>query len=516
MSKTENFDISIKTGLYKDIGRTNTETEECFREFIDNSTSSFFDHKDELEQVANTEMCKIVIQRDDQKLVILDNAYGMNRQEFNNAMQLGAKAAEYSKTSRGQYGLGLKYAAASLGNCFSIESTALNSNEKFSVTVDLDFLEANNPKTLPVTIDNCLSSEHYTKITITKLTRVLGNSLQNKRKKKENRLETILSKLAEIYSYDIKNGNLEIVINSRKVTPHQPELYEDPVTGSPKFAPFERSFTHNGQIYKYSGWVGCLKTATTSGAGFALNHKNRAIQLNYRPSDLFGRSNDYRYQRIIGEISLDSENWIVSFTKNGIKWGDDGLENDFILSLIKDADVKAVFDFAKSFRSRASGLTKEKLNKIEAPSFQTSEEITSIGEQANTQKAENSFSTPSTIENEDSVFVENSQAIRTYNFNYNGVNYIFNIHLSNDFVGKTTDNYLKILNGEKENEYTLVVCDTCPLFRQYTSMKEKQLVLNLAICLALAALESEKQGVSLDNSYAFIGKLNEIIDNFKI
>ena len=75
--KKRKVNISIGTDFYKTLQRTDIPLEGAFREMIDNSTTSFMDHKEELKDIGE-DKCKVTIEWDDDEMVIQDNAYGMN------------------------------------------------------------------------------------------------------------------------------------------------------------------------------------------------------------------------------------------------------------------------------------------------------------------------------------------------------------------------------------------------------------------------------------------------------
>ena len=81
------FDINVKVGtnMYSKIGNINTEVENAYKEFIDNSTTSFEDHRKELEQVGEKN-CKVSVEWDDEKVVVIDD--GLMEVEVNRSTTL--------------------------------------------------------------------------------------------------------------------------------------------------------------------------------------------------------------------------------------------------------------------------------------------------------------------------------------------------------------------------------------------------------------------------------------------
>src|SRR5574344_1998265 len=103
-------DISIGTSFYSVLSRVRQKLERVFSEFIDNSLQSYLEHQDILDRVSNPGKCKVNIEWDNKKIVITDNAFGMNFDDFSRALKLNTPKEQYAKNSLGKYGMGLKYA----------------------------------------------------------------------------------------------------------------------------------------------------------------------------------------------------------------------------------------------------------------------------------------------------------------------------------------------------------------------------------------------------------------------
>ena len=82
-----------------------------------------------------------------------------------------------------------------------------------------------------------------------------------------------------------------------------------------------------------------MDPGSTSNAGFTLMRRGRVIiggpGENYRPDEIFGKSNSFTYQRLFGEINLD--NWEVTQAKDGFDWNN-GLEEQLIENLLRVSD----------------------------------------------------------------------------------------------------------------------------------------------------------------------------------
>lgn len=137
MDRFENVDVKVGSGIIATYNRMPQKLERVFAEFIDNSTQSFFDHREELVKVTKSSVNRIEITWNSTEIVIKDKAYGMNYDDFKRALKLNSPASSYTDKSRSQYGMGLKIAAAYLGEWYSIETTQLGSKEKYYAVVDI-------------------------------------------------------------------------------------------------------------------------------------------------------------------------------------------------------------------------------------------------------------------------------------------------------------------------------------------------------------------------------------------
>ena len=207
------------------------------------------------------EKCIVNITWDDQHIEILDNAYGMSREAFHRALKMNAKAENYSDTSRGQYGMGLKYAVVNLGEEYSIETTEFNSTEKFSINIKVKEYE-NDIEEVRYLVSECPKSSHFTRITILKPFKKL-NEGKKKKKTKETKEAWFRKELSKIYKVDITEGRLDIYLNGEKIVYYDPEFLQKE-NGGEWFSTFNNEFNYHDKDYKYTGWIAILKTGMSS------------------------------------------------------------------------------------------------------------------------------------------------------------------------------------------------------------------------------------------------------------
>ena len=494
--------IEIETSFYSALSRMNISVEEALKEFIDNSTSSFNDHKQELEPSSGN-MCKVHIEWDDESMKISDNAYGMEKEEFKRALRLSSRAEHYTETSRGQYGIGLKNAAANIGRKYKIISEQLNSSNQYYAEMDLDDLEVTKRKTVAVIINGSIPEDHGTTIIIENLLQEFNAF--NKVGKKADQLDKLLIRLGKIYSKDIRAKQLEIIINGRKVEYVIPKMLKNIDTGTKYLESIDGTFKFKGDIFKYAGWIGILNTAATAEAGLTLMQHNRAIQLNYRPEELFGRSNDFRYQRVVGEIIFEGKNWNVSFAKNKFQWEDNGLEDAFIEDIKKNKEVMKLFKIARNYRKGHENITEKQIKKIDLEG--TFSGLNKANPKPILSKNVDSIKLNEKPELSNELPDNDDQLIR---IPYEGNEYIFHITPKQD--GKMKKKWYRLEEIDKsKNEYNIHVNTRVAMFDEYTKKDEKALIVKMAVSVALAQLSSHKIGLKEIDFQLFIDQLNIIL-----
>lgn len=273
------------------------------------------------------------------QLIIKDNAYGMNFQDFQRAIILDSPP---KKATRSEFGMGLKTAACWFGTKWSVESTALGSDVKYKATIDVDMLHKYKNEEIEVTETDCSPKEHGTTITITNLNRTLSGRQIGKTK----------DQLRGMYRVDLRTGDIKIYYNGEGLYYVDPPiLTEELPDGTQKVWKENISFVihNNDRDFHVNGFMALLEEGNTSGAGFTLLRRGRVIiggyENCYRPEEVFKKSNSFTYQRLIGELNMDD--WPVTQTKDAFDWYG-GLEDELIDKLV---DITAEYrDKAEKYR----------------------------------------------------------------------------------------------------------------------------------------------------------------------
>ena len=172
-------------------------------EFVDNSTQSYFDHRDELDETLQKEGEKLEVRivyerQNDGMLRIADNAMGMTYEEIERAMHIGMPPQNTS--GRSKYGLGLKTAASWIGNLWEIRTKRLGENIEHRILVDINSVIDGNPIVDYDSIPDREPSQHYTIIEITDHNRQFRGRTMGK----------IRDYLSSMYRQDFREGILDL------------------------------------------------------------------------------------------------------------------------------------------------------------------------------------------------------------------------------------------------------------------------------------------------------------------
>ena len=324
------LNIRPDTGVYGTYRRISYQPWTALAEFVDNSTQSFYDHKDELFETKYYKGLEIEIDYTEDpevgdELVIRDNAFGMNYRDFQRAIILDRPPA--NTKGRNEFGMGLKAAACWFGNLWSVESTCLGNNVKYKATIDIDTLVKYKKEEIDVEEEPVNQKEHYTVIKIQKLNKKI------KGKRIEKKIHELLS---SIYRCDLRTGDIKIYYNGNSLEFNEVKPYVDENKKEWK-KDVDFSIPYKDTELEVKGFIAVRIPGDTRNAGFTLLRRGRVIvggpERNYRPHEVFGASNLYPYQRMYGELNMDD--WPVTQAKDAFDWSNEDLEAKFIEKLIE-------------------------------------------------------------------------------------------------------------------------------------------------------------------------------------
>lgn len=349
MILSKKINIRPTSSVYATYKRLSYQPWTAIAEFVDNSTQSFYDHKDELMAQKYAKRLNITIKYTEDsvegdRLEITDDAYGMEWTDFQRAVVLDRPPKNTS--GRNEFGMGLKTAACWFGSLWSVESTQLNSNTKYYTEINVDELGKYKTEEIDVKEESVSKKDHFTKIVIKRLNkRIIGSRTVGK----------VKELLSSIYREDLRTGLVKITYNGSALQFKEAPVYTD---DDAKTWKKDVSFTvkNDGKELAVRGFIAIRIPGSVKDAGFTLIRRGRVIvggsEKNYRPSELFGDANSYAWQRMYGELHMDS--WPVTQAKDGFDWHNSGLEEAFIDELSK---------YTQDYRRKAENIrVREKLN----------------------------------------------------------------------------------------------------------------------------------------------------------
>lgn len=322
-------------------------------EYVDNAIQSFLTVRDRLEPGARLRV-SIEIDRLDKVIVVRDNAGGIAQTDIARAF----RAAEPPNDAAGlsEFGMGMKSASCWFAPLWEVSTTAVGEDVERRLRFDIDRIIEDRLEELETESLPANPADHYTVITLRNVYQIPQGRTLGK----------IRDHLTDIYRCFIRDGLLELVFPGGASADSVTALeYTEP---EPLTAP--RYTTNNEPVGDALEWrksitfelsdgrvvcghAGLLARGDTRRAGLCLFRRNRAIvgtgDDKYRPIEIFGSGNTYESQRVWGELHLDD--FDVSHTKDGFRWGD--AEEEFLESLkaALDAEPLPLLKQARNFRS---------------------------------------------------------------------------------------------------------------------------------------------------------------------
>ena len=283
--KARQVDITPDKTLIKKLGMTGYRTEQAIAELIDNSIDARLG--------GSTEHVKVVLDFALMRIIVSDDGHGMNLDELRNALTI-AKDPEGTDGRLGRFGLGMKSACSNLGRAFSIRTAragqetliAEYDEERWLGERDLDW------KNFEIGLESP-GSDHGTEITVSKLNVPLY----------PNQMIKFRRRFGLRYGPYIRNGQVEITVNSRPCKPSEPDLEDNTRRTVNIRLPSGNAIT---------GWMGLLRKRSIKGDyGLHIYNRSRLVEAYSK----FGMRRHPTTARFIGEISLDHVP--VNFHKTG-------------------------------------------------------------------------------------------------------------------------------------------------------------------------------------------------------
>jgi hypothetical protein len=320
-------------------------------EFVDNSIQSHLANLDVLRaQEGPAFKLRIRVRLDPElsRIEITDNAAGIAGGDFARAFR--PAEIPLDTTGLSEFGMGMKAAACWFSDLWCVRTKALGEMVERTVRFDIAAIVSNRTETLSVEERPAVPEEHYTIITLARL----GAKFPQARTQKKLR-----DHLSSIYRVFLRRGDIELLWD------RDAEPLRYPVAAILVFPPAAASDAPAvewrkavdvdfGDGRRIHGFAALRAEGSTTHAGFALFRRNRLIVGSddepFRPLEIFGNANSYRYQRLFGELHV--EGFEVSHTKDGFKW--DEHEQDVLEKLrgaIEDEPMNLLRQ-AEQYRAR--------------------------------------------------------------------------------------------------------------------------------------------------------------------
>ena len=319
-------------------------------EFVDNSTQSRLNYGNLVDDVLRDEgrplTVSIIHDRPNRTLTIEDNSIGMSKEDLIAALRIAHPTPD--SKGRSKYGMGMKTAACWIGAHWAVTTCEIGSGEEWTATVNVDAI-ANHGAKVPLAMRAVSRDEHYTRITISGLRRVIQKRTE----------ETIKEYLGSMYMFDLRPDSgeptLKLTYNGEEVSPPQESAWDTDPSGTVMKRALP-TFTIDGKTV--NGWIGVLRKGGRKYGGFSMFQNGRQIQgfpSAWKPSVIFGGvddegANNLVAQRLTGVLLLDG--FGVSHTKDKVLFEDDEEE---LLEKFLVSETKAYADYAKSRRGDGRG-----------------------------------------------------------------------------------------------------------------------------------------------------------------
>jgi len=340
--------IRPEVAMYAAFARLNYKPWFALAEFVDNSLQSGLSNINLLKKAdGKNYKLKVEISIDEDRIEIRDNAAGISIKDYARAFLPASPPPDTSGLS--EFGLGMKAAASWFAKTWIVRTKALDEHVERSIIFDIPMIVKNNIDNLEAVESPASANAHYTVVRL--------QDLQIKPKGKT--IVKIRDHLCSIYRIFIRDNLLELRLNEELLSFDPPNFLITSYHATPKAKPVKwyKKFSFDlGNGHKIKGWAALLAKGSVANAGFAVFRRRRLIQGSYgeayRPPKIFGPSNKFIYQRLIGELEVSG--FSVSHTKDGIQWED--WEDDILSWLKTELNSKPIplLDQADNYRPRTT------------------------------------------------------------------------------------------------------------------------------------------------------------------
>lgn len=345
--------IATRPLVYSTFRYINNTPWNALAEYIDNSLQSFIAHQDTLTKINPGGKLRIDIQMNQDTIVIRDNAWGIEEENYQRAFELANIPLDASGLS--EFGMGMKVSSIWLSNVWKVETCEYGTGVKKTVVFDLEKVVQNQETEMVVLEESASKNDHYTVVTLTQLS-------QNKPKQ----YATVKRHLSSTYVKFIRDGILELVVNDELLTMPEPKVlfapyHKDAGSNDKQSIQWREEINFEAGKYKVKGFIGVLEVMSNNKEnGFLIFRRGRAIgntgDDKLRPIELCGHVGSPQYKRIFGELEV--EGFDVSFQKNSFQ--EDEAFSEFIKDLSDDLKTKIKKNLIKDIFGQAQHYIKDR------------------------------------------------------------------------------------------------------------------------------------------------------------
>lgn len=345
--------IATRPLVYSTFRYINNTPWNALAEYIDNSLQSFIAHQDILTKINPDGKLRIDIQMNQDTIVIRDNAWGIEEENYQRAFELANIPLDASGLS--EFGMGMKVSSIWLSNVWKVETCEYGTGLKKTVVFDLEKVVQNQETEMVVLEESVSKSDHYTVVTLTQLS-------QNRPKQ----FAAVKRHLSSTYVKFIRDGILELVVNDELLTMPEPKVlfapyYKDASSKDKQSIQWREEINFEAGKYKVKGFIGVLEVMSNNKEnGFLIFRRGRAIgntgDDKLRPIELCGQVGSPQYKRIFGELEV--EGFDVSFQKNSFQ--EDEAFSQFIEDISLDLKAKIKKNLIKDIFGQAQHYIKDR------------------------------------------------------------------------------------------------------------------------------------------------------------
>ncbi len=210
------LDITPTPRILRTLGEIPFQTWQCVAELIDNSIDAFLPDKksmpEEIERKITVTWASDSVAANDRTIEISDNTCGMSIDQLQNAVRAGYSSNDPIE-NLGLFGMGFNISTARLGEVTTIISTRSGDTDWVGITIDFQKLSDTKRFDAPIICRaKTDTSEHGTKITISRLRHGILTELPTKENDIRQRLEAVYASL-------LNNQEIAIYVKGRQLRP---------------------------------------------------------------------------------------------------------------------------------------------------------------------------------------------------------------------------------------------------------------------------------------------------------